>query len=220
VPDKHSKDSIEELTTERVKPVDPADWNDFKDLLREVDSGLALFAPELCEEGVNGTYFLKNRDGKRIAVFKPHDEEGNSENNPKRSEDESDLANKRVPLGEGSKREVAAYLLDRDGFYSVPRTVLVDITHDVFQNETKTKTGSLQEFVENDGASWDIGYNAFDVDQVHKIGVLDLHIFNNDRHGGNILIQKNKENNRYHLIPIDHGFSLPEEGLDRAWFDW
>jgi len=223
-PAKDSTPSTTKLPLSRVRPVDPEDWINFADLLKEVDAGLDLFPPELCEEGVNGTYFLKNKEGKKIAIFKPQDEEGNSANNPKKSEENSDLNNKRIPIGEGCKREVAAYLLDRDSFYSVPRTVLTEITHDGFQSgdesSVKTKTGSLQEYIEHDGASWDIGSNVFDVEQVHKIGVLDLHIFNNDRHGGNILYKKNEENKTYELIPIDHGFSLPEEGLDHAWFDW
>lgn len=70
----------------------------------------------------------------------------------------------------------------------------------------------------NDGASWDIGPGLFPVSEVHKIGILDLHIFNTDRHGGNILICDN-DNGAYKLTPIDHGYSLPSS-LDRAWFDW
>jgi len=70
----------------------------------------------------------------------------------------------------------------------------------------------------NDGASWDIGPGLFPVKEVHKIGILDLHIFNTDRHGGNILIC-DADDGVYKLTPIDHGYSLPTS-LDRAWFDW
>jgi len=70
----------------------------------------------------------------------------------------------------------------------------------------------------NDGASWDIGPSIFPVKEVHKIGILDLHIFNTDRHGGNILLCEN-DDGMYSLTPIDHGYSLPTS-LDRAWFDW
>jgi hypothetical protein len=119
-------------------------------------------------------------------------------------------------VGEASYREVAAYLLDRKHhFYGVPNTCMVKIYYPTWKAE---KIGSLQEFVMNDGASWDIGPSIFPVKEVHKIGILDLHIFNTDRHGGNILLCEN-DDGMYSLTPIDHGYSLPTS-LDRAWFDW
>jgi len=119
-------------------------------------------------------------------------------------------------VGEASYREVAAYLLDRKHhFYGVPNTCMVRIAYPTWKGE---KIGSLQEFVMNDGASWDIGPSLFPVKEVHKIGILDLHIFNTDRHGGNILMSEN-DDGVYKLTPIDHGYSLPTS-LDRAWFDW
>jgi len=54
--------------------------------------------------------------------------------------------------------------------------------------------------------------------EVQKIGVLDLRIFNNDRHGGNILMRESDRGD-IELIPIDHGLSL-SKSLDHAWFDW
>jgi len=206
----------------------------FAVLIEQARQGLAKHAPELCDEGVNGTYFLKNSHGKKIAVFKPQDEEGASEQNPKRkrSADKgswsrgsrassldyvtSSKVRKVFNVGEASYREVAAYLLDRKHhFYGVPDTCLVKITYPTWKSE---KIGSFQEFVMNDGASWDIGPGLFPVKEVHKIGILDLHIFNTDRHGGNILFCDN-DNGAYKLTPIDHGYSLPTS-LDRAWFDW
>jgi len=92
---------------------------------------------------------------------------------------------------------------------------MVKISYPTWKAE---KIGSLQEFVMNDGASWDIGPSIFPVKEVHKIGILDLHIFNTDRHGGNILLCEN-DDGMYSLTPIDHGYSLPTS-LDRAWFDW
>jgi len=182
----------------------------FEDLIQSIEKGLELHPPEICEEGLNGTYFLKNENGESIAVFKPQDEEGNSESNPKKA-DTSDFGTG-ILCGEGAQREVAAYILDKDSnFAGVPRTTMVSITHPSFR---KTKIGSLQEFVQNEGASWDIGYNIFPIHQVQKIAAFDLRIFNNDRHGGNMLMQDDLT-----LTPIDHGFSMSST-LDRAWFDW
>lgn len=204
----------------------------FEALIEQARLGLKVHAPELCDEGVNGTYFLKNKEGKKIAVFKPQDEEGASEFNPKLTVNKAKGAGSRVgsfidgvtpskvrgdfQVGEASYREVAAYLLDRKHhFYGVPNTCMVRISYPGWRSQ---KTGSFQEFVMNDGASWDIGPGLFPVKEVHKIGILDLHIFNTDRHGGNILIC-DADDGVYKLTPIDHGYSLPTS-LDRAWFDW
>jgi len=199
--------------------------NEIAQLIEVVLEGLLYYPPELCEEGINGTYFLKNKSGKRIAVFKPIDEEGNTKNNPKRSDDSYDeIVNSGILAGEGAQREVAAYLLDRDHFSEVPLTTMINLSHPSFRSpdESKshriiTKTGSLQKYIDNDGAAWDIGPSAFKVQDVHKIGVLDLRIFNNDRHEGNILMVQDKEG--YRLVPIDQGLSLSST-LDHAWFDW
>jgi len=136
---------------------------------------------------------------------------------------EDEFIDKGVTEGEAAQREVAAYLLDKEtGFAGVPKTTMVKIVHPAFgrdaKGEPRIKIGSLQEFVQNDGASWDIGYGAFPTHEVQKIAIFDLRIFNNDRHGGNMLIKK-KTGGTYELIPIDHGFSLSSV-LNRAWFDW
>jgi hypothetical protein len=63
-----------------------------------------------------------------------------------------------VRVGEAAMREVAAYLLDHDGFAKVPPTVLVRVSHPVFHvaqpldggaapSEPPEKLASLQEFV-------------------------------------------------------------------------
>jgi len=189
------------------------------ELLVEVEEGLEFYPPELCDEGVNGTYFLKNKNGNIVGVFKPSDEEGNSRNNPKKS-DESQFANRGIIEGEGALREVASYKMDKDNFASVPETFLTTLYHPNFQTDQPDggKFGSLQRFVDNDGASWDIGSSRFPVREVQKIGVLDLRIFNNDRHGGNILMRESDRGD-IELIPIDHGLSL-SKSLDHAWFDW
>jgi len=247
------------------------------DLISEAIVGLENHPPELCEEGVNGTYFMKDKTGKVVAVFKPSDEEGNSVNNPKRTPrrnsspklveadpseqlqfedlelDEPDCVpeKKGIRPGEAAQREVAAYMLDcfHGNFYGVPRTAMVNVKDHQqsfwtsnccagnadntsaastfaaalnchgYNNAGTLKTGSFQEFVYNDGAAGDVGASVFPVDEVHKIGILDLQIFNTDRHEGNILFLRNNAGKVEQLIPIDHGFSLPD-CLEGAWFDW
>lgn len=195
--------------------------------LNEVNEGLHKYAPEPCEEGVNGTYFIKNKDGETVAIFKPNDEEGDSVNNPKNkdlAQEDFGSIRKGIKAGEAGHRELAAYLLDSVGFHGVPMTTLVSIEHPSFQSAKnpsaalKTKFGSLQRFVANNGASWDVAPKVFPVNEVHKIGILDVMILNSDRHGGNILFNRSKETG-YSLIPIDHSYSLPHS-LEHAWFDW
>jgi len=106
------------------------------------------------------------------------------------------------------------FLLDREGFSSVPETLLATL-----EVNGVSRTGSLQRFVDNDGASWDLGPSRFPVHEVHKIGVLDLRILNNDRHGGNILFVEQPENGSYMLIPIDHELSLSSK-IEGGWFEW
>jgi len=194
-----------------------------RELLELVLEGLVYHEPELCEEGVNGTYFLRNKAGQRIAVFKPIDEEGDNDDNPKRSFTEEQFVNKGILPGEGAQREVAAYLLDRDHFHAVPQTTMAVLSHPSFRSSTSnggivTKIGSLQEFVDNDGCAEDVGPKQFRVRDVHKIGVLDLRIFNTDRHAGNILLTEESDGS-YRLTPIDQGLSLPST-FEHAWFDW
>lgn len=196
--------------------------SEYDALLDEVAEGLLSHEPELCEEGVNGTYFLKSTSGTPIGVFKPIDEELSSSENPKSDPTKDDTESRTltgIQTGEAAYREVAAYLIDDEHFFGVPKTALVQLSPSKkFKN--RSKIGSLQEFVENDGASWDIGPSAFPMDEVHKIGILDLYTMNFDRHGGNILFREDDEKG-ISLIPIDNGFSLPDTlAIPNLWFEW
>ncbi|KAB1215455.1 Phosphatidylinositol 4-kinase gamma 2 [Morella rubra] len=140
-------------------------------------------------------------------------------------------------VGEGALREVAAYILDHPrsgpraltgealGFSGVPPTILVRCLHEGFNHPNgykctpkNVKIGSLQLFMKHDGSCEDIGPGAFPVDEVHRITVLDIRTANADRHSGNILFRKDQDGKTV-LIPIDHGYCLPETFEDCT-FDW
>ena len=73
-------------------------------------------------------YFMRAVENtKPLAVFKPIDEEQFAPNNPReyRSNFGSDTHRKSVKSGESTIRELAAFLIDRDGFFGVPQTTLV-----------------------------------------------------------------------------------------------
>jgi len=52
------------------------------------------------------------------------------------------------------------------------------------------KLGSLQEFVYHIADTSDFGASRFRTRDVHAIGILDIRLFNTDRHAGNILVRQ------------------------------
>lgn len=197
--------------------------------------------PIMSSEGSGGAYLMQDSLGlEYISVFKPIDEEPMAVNNPRGlpvSKDGEGLK-KGTRVGEGALREVAAYILDHPrsghrsfnnedkGFSGVPPTTMIKCLHRGFNypegytcTSRNIKIGSLQKFAKNCGSCEDMGPRAFPVDEVHKISVLDIRLANADRHAGNILVQKYGEEGRIVLIPIDHGYCLPENFEDCT-FDW
>lgn len=169
---------------------------------------------------------MKDSKGIIRGVFKPNDEEPNAPHNPKgcAGYDGSFKGVKEGTIaGEGAVNECAAYLLDKNHFSSVPYTTLAKCSSAVFRDDSKPeasvkdKIGSLQEFVEHDSSCEDMGPSAFPKNEVHKIGILDVRMFNTDRHLGNILVKKTED--AYRLTPIDHGLCLPSS-LSDALFEW
>ncbi|KAJ0265633.1 Phosphatidylinositol 3-/4-kinase [Hirschfeldia incana] len=198
-------------------------------------------SPVRSAEGTGGTYLMQDSSGLNyVSVFKPMDEEPMAVNNPQKLPLSSDGQGLKrgTRVGEGAIREVAAYLLDHPksgsrsvskevmGFAGVPPTAIVRSFHRVYNNPKgvsscsvkDAKVGSLQMFMKNDGSCEDIGPGAFPVEEVHKISVFDIRMANADRHAGNILTGKG-EDGKTVLIPIDHGYCLPENFEDCT-FEW
>ncbi|XP_031504288.1 phosphatidylinositol 4-kinase gamma 4-like [Nymphaea colorata] len=213
-----------------------------RDLIDSVVDGMASgYSPIRSSEGSGGAYFLRDFSGnKYAAVFKPIDEEPKAVNNPRGlpvSLDGEGLK-RGTRVGEGAHREVAAYILDHPkggrrlffdnavGFAGVPPTVMARCLHSGFnhpegydRSAKNVKFGSLQMFQKNYGSCEDMGPGAFPVQEVHKISVLDIRLANADRHAGNILVCKAGDEGRTVLIPIDHGYCIPENFEDCT-FDW
>eukprot|EP00252_Welwitschia_mirabilis_P004228 TRINITY_DN1449_c0_g1_i1.p1 TRINITY_DN1449_c0_g1~~TRINITY_DN1449_c0_g1_i1.p1 ORF type:complete len:657 (-),score=112.61 TRINITY_DN1449_c0_g1_i1:331-2301(-) len=199
--------------------------------------------------GLGGAYFFRNVRGENIAIVKPTDEEPLAPNNPKGFVGKClGLPGLKgsVRVGETGIREVAAHLLDHARFAKVPPTILVKISHSIFnvnspvmaptpkildagaQNQPVSKIASFQQFVTHDFDASDHGTSSYSVSAVHRIGILDVRILNTDRHGGNILVKRGTQRDfsRYsqvgevlELIPIDHGLCLPET-MDDPYFEW
>ncbi|XP_042505491.1 phosphatidylinositol 4-kinase gamma 5-like [Macadamia integrifolia] len=205
-----------------------------KDIVKGIKNGVE---PIPVHSGLGGAYYFRNIWGESVAIVKPTDEEPFAPNNPKgfvgKALGQPGLK-RSVRVGETGIREVAAYLLDYDHFANVPATALVKITHSIFHvnegvNGTKShgqkqvsKIASFQQFIPHDFDASDHGTSSFPVAAVHRIGILDVRIFNTDRHGGNLLVRKLDGVGRFglvELIPIDHGLCLPES-LEDPYFEW
>ncbi|KAL8218569.1 hypothetical protein R6Q57_021942 [Mikania cordata] len=207
-----------------------------KQLVNEIVMGLKTGVdPIPVHGGLGGAYYFRNSNGESVAIVKPTDEEPFAPNNPKgfvgKALGQPGLK-RSVRVGETGFREVAAYLLDHDHFANVPATALVKITHSVFNvNDIKQdrkkkhvcKIASLQQFIPHDFDASDHGTSSYPVSAVHRIGILDIRIFNTDRHAGNLLVRKVNDNAKFdqqvELIPIDHGLCLPES-LEDPYFEW
>ncbi|PAN35933.1 hypothetical protein GQ55_6G234300 [Panicum hallii var. hallii] len=210
-----------------------------KDIIRGITNGVD---PIAVTGGMGGAYYFGDILGQRVAIVKPTDEEPFAPNNPKgfvgKTLGQPGLK-RSVRVGETGFREVAAYLLDHKNFAKVPLTMLVKVTHSVFnvnedvncknktsknRSQAHSKIASLQQFIPHDYDASDHGTSSFPVSCIHRIGILDIRIFNTDRHGGNLLVKKlDSESGRFEaraeLIPIDHGLCLPES-LEDPYFEW
>ncbi|XP_004299269.1 PREDICTED: phosphatidylinositol 4-kinase gamma 7-like [Fragaria vesca subsp. vesca] len=203
-----------------------------KDIVVAIKKGIE---PIPVHSGLGGAYYFRNIRGESVAIVKPTDEEPYAPNNPKgfvgTSLGQPGLKHS-VRVGETGFREVAAYLLDLNHYANVPPTVLVKVTHSIFnvnygvngdkiqQKKKVSKIASLQQFIPHDFDAGDYGNSRFPVAGVHRIGILDIRIFNTDRHAGNILVKMpDGEFGQVELIPIDHGLCLPEH-LEDPYFEW
>jgi len=184
-----------------------------------------LYPVNTPNRGVGGAYFIKDGD-QPAAVFKPLDEEAL----PDEEQVEDISLGKEIKpgllYGEGYLKEVAASLLDKDNFHNVPKTVLFGVKQPVLPDEGALgpKLGSLQQYVSHSSTAEDMGWSSFPVDEVHKIGILDCRLLNNDRHLGNILVVKEPSSpfsirSTCRLVPIDHGLCLPSS-LSGGYFGW
>ncbi|GAV64541.1 PI3_PI4_kinase domain-containing protein [Cephalotus follicularis] len=205
-----------------------------KDIVEAIKNGVDPFP---VHSGLGGAYYFRNSRGESVAIVKPTDEEPFAPNNPKgfvgKALGQPGLKPS-VRVGETGFREVAAYLVDYDHFANVPPTVLVKVRHSIFNvndgvngnklhNRKKvSKIASLQQYMPHDFDAGDHGTSSFPVAAVHRIGILDIRIFNTDRHAGNLLVRKLDGVGRFgqvELIPIDHGLCLPES-LEDPYFEW
>jgi len=95
------------------------------------------------------------------------------------------------------------------------------------QEKSFMKIGSLQQFMKSDGAIEDYSSDLFEIDEIHKIAILDLRLMNLDRNEGNILVRSHERPDgtlERTLVPIDHGLSIPDTlavcSYDLVWLSY
>lgn len=169
--------------------------------------------PEDLSLSTCGAYVARDKQGIK-GVFKPTIEEGKQEGG---------AALKRgVEWGQSTVKEIAAWFLGEH--VPVPHTC-----HATAGLNGRLVQGSFQRYVEHQGTAEDVGANSFHVEDIQKIAILDLRILNLDRHGGNLLVKRTQPDvasrriswEHSALIPIDHGFCLPDyKDLSDIYFGW
>lgn len=174
-----------------------------RELIEEVEMALQKKVnPKLTMEGTGATYVVADLRYRPIAIFKPADEEAFTPYNPRGYIGKMGQCGFRsgVVSGEGTTREVAAYLLDviYGSFSGVPATIQVEAIHPhfcydpanpsrsretgpaeglVFRKKNQStssnlywKTGSLQQFVEAKDTCADYDPKLYAIGDVHRIG--------------------------------------------------
>lgn len=191
---------------------------------------LSGIQPRLTDEGTGATYMLRDTSNRHtVAVFKPKDEEAFAPQNPRGyiGPENSTGLRHGVLSSQQAAREVAAYLLDHDKFAGVPETTLVHSKHPKFvqvRGKVVWKIGAFQAFIETKDTASNFAPQVFGTADVHRIGILDVRIVNLDRNDGNVLVKHGRGSQRYELVPIDHGLSMPDRlevyTDDIAWMSW
>ncbi|KAG2520332.1 hypothetical protein BBO99_00007172 [Phytophthora kernoviae] len=214
-------------------------------LANQVQTGLqARVAPIPIDDCTGGVYYLRTKNRRLTAVFKPADEEPYALNNPKsfqKPEQAPSVSGIRQGIApeDAAVREAVAYLLDHQHFAKVPTTMLASLYHPAFHYHASEslhrKIGSVQAYVPHQDTADDVGVSMFRASDVQAIAMLDIRLANQDRHGGNILVveptalvsstsgtmTKAQTGKQVSLIPIDHGACLPRvSALSETCFLW
>lgn len=174
--------------------------------LKKIDQVLALEgSPRLIEEGVSGSYLIRDKQGNPLAIYKPENEAAGAANNPKGFHEFS------FDFKEAAVREHAAWLVGRE-FMHIPETHLVKVIQD-----GKEVKGSLQKYVNNDGNGRDLLMSTTlkgiltPVDQIHRLALFDLMIQNKDRGNHYNLLYSVSKDSKISLIPIDHNLAFSKQ---------
>jgi len=127
------------------------------------------------------------------------------------------------------------------GIFAVPsetsstkttRKSTVDQQHSTAPSPIPVKVGILQQYVHSYDVAGNLSHTMFNTEDVHRIALLDMRLLNTDRNDSNILVMrartdsgridsgsKGNTSSPFKLVPIDHGYCLPQT-LNIGWCDW
>lgn len=166
--------------------------------------------------GTCGAHFVETADCK--GIFKPlagEGSEGDSACTCLKADESGSVVTplkRGVTFGETVVKEIAAYVLG--AAFDVPATRGITTLIN-----GQAVYGSFQAFAPHSCSAEDMGPSAFSIDEVQKVGILDIRLLNLDRHLNNILVNTQEGSSR--LIPIDHGYILPVyHDMSDVYFGW
>jgi len=167
------------------------------------------------DEGQTGTVYALETGGEKVAIFKPLTGEH--------------FERRGVDVGTGALREECAYMIDRwagcqAGVPTTSRT-RITINGEVTEGSVQAFVADAVGFAEDFGMPRDFERACAVVQQeaVEALALLDMRLFNMDRHTGNLLFLRSEKPHGLGLI--DHGCCLPpwwmlSEAVFDAWLDW
>jgi hypothetical protein len=191
--------------------------------------------PIALTSGSSGCYLFRDCLRRGLAIVKPTDKSAYAPNNPKGLlPTELRASRKFHPIPEVTTvMEVAAFLLDHDSLAKVLITSLVKARHPVFHYSTRLKNlhptykaASIEKYVQHICTADAFGPSRYSVQSVHRLGILDVRLYNMDMHSLNILVcfpaAEAEDNDLMDLVPIDHGDCLPNASfpVDNEWVYW
>ncbi|MEI6532030.1 MAG: hypothetical protein WCN87_04340 [Chlamydiota bacterium] len=202
-------------------------------LIHELEEALKKgVTPQPILKGCSGTWFLRDKNYTKRAIFKPFDEEMGAPHNPRGDSLRGILGSasirKGIRSGESYLREAAVYKMSRYlGFSVVPETTVAAFSNNHFLGvrhyfikpgtSSPQKLGSLQVFIPNAQ-----DFNAFSPRFIESIApellqpifLLDIIVGHDDRHAHNLLWDG------YKVFAIDNGFALSSVEVSRDSWKW
>uniref|UniRef100_A0AC35G321 Phosphatidylinositol 4-kinase type 2 n=1 Tax=Panagrolaimus sp. PS1159 TaxID=55785 RepID=A0AC35G321_9BILA len=214
------------------------------EILKEaVEAIKAGIYPKLIPAGSSGSYFVFDKNGQYLAVFKPKDEEPFAAQNPKWPKFFQRILcfccfgrACLIPNNGYLSETGASFVDDRFGLNVVPKTCVVKLVSPTFfygrgcfSKDISPKEGSFQVFVHGYRsatevlAEWSLkGENAISLEEnetflqlFHKMCVLDYVIRNTDRHSDNWLI-RHVPGEEISIAAIDNGLAFPVKHPESA----
>lgn len=186
---------------------------------QELRLGLQYFAPVATKSGVNGSFFLCDSRGQRVAIFKPMNMEAGAKKNHRLDHAHNVQFRKSILPGQGAGNEVLASALDSKAFqqrYGIPKTTLIRLAHPAFEGE---ELGSVQQFIPNSCSLSSMTSQQRARIPQHEWEKLNFRLISGstDAHLGNMLYCENTQ--KLHLIDSGDDF-VGEEGECQYYNPW